>query len=725
MRRITTRLLLWGLMGGLLVLAVLPAVAASSRANELLPYADRPWTLREFYSFNVEECILDYDERYANMRLRLKGTPGAPVLPQNVIAESTGFSVTLSDGRVLTPPLLGEGFSQRESYDGPLGKGHLCSVEFPPHQGLIVRSAVLSLQRQPYMLLKVSVKNTGETPVGIQSIRPMVFEPGGISGWGPESKMRIRPLAIRGGVPVVDGSRPPLMTLFQDPARQVNLVFGVVPYGRASSGTDFQASDNAWFGEIRSDFDPAVILEGGETLESDPAWIAYGLMDTDHLDHYYSLSLVDLPRQPQGWDCPRAWVTVEEEAGLTELVRRAQQGKEFGVNMALIPAAWEGRPGSMRGAAPRYPGNMADAARALQQAGSVPGLTLDPLLTQGGSERWAAQSSDGQTWLDLSSEEAKEAARKRVRSALSWGFKFLVVPPSNIPDEVLSHFRMTRQQADMMALVVTAEAAGATPVLPSSAMSLTAVRDLWLKAAGTASRMAEHRVFPAPLRLDLTGLTELDQETSTAIRLWPGPVEVVGAPGARARDGLAQCFRLPRLMGRQIESVGQEARLWQMKFHGPAQAYYGAAVLAFGGTQPWAMGDLELDSDHPMILWRASDGALLDLAEGRVPGSSQLEVFGVTPRLDRPLFLGVSMLPSLGLDRIRNLNWNEDQGVLSGTITGPVDRGARAHFYIPDAWEFRSGSMGPNSVREKPEGKRLSCAISGDSVSFELRFRRR
>lgn len=726
MRRTTTRLACWLLTGLLVFFAVLPAVAASSRSGELLPYAQRPWSLREFYSFSVEECILDYDERYANMRLRLQGAPGAPVLPQNVIAESAGFSVTLSDGRTLTPALLGEGFSRRETYEGPLGKGYLCSIEFPDREGLLIHSIALSLQRQPYLLLKIVIKNTGETPVGIQSIQPLIFEAGGIAGWSPGSQMRIRPLAIRGGVPVVDGSKAPLMTLFQDPVRKVNLVLGVIPYGRATSGTDFQSTGSTdWSGSIRCDFEPPLILERGESLESDPVWIAYGLADTDQMDHFYSLALIDLPRQPQNWECPRAWVTVEEEAGLTELVRRAQQAKDFGVNLALIPGDWEGRPGTMRGASPRYPGNMADAARALQQAGAIPGLTLDPLVTQGGSDKWAARSSDGQTWLDLSVDEAKEVARKRARNALDWGFRFLVVPPSAIPDEVLSHFRMTRMQADMMALVVTAEAAGAIPVLPSSAMSLTAVRDLWLKAAGTASRMAEHRVYPAPLRLDLTGLTELDQETSAALRLWPGPVEVVGAPGDRAREGLAQCFRLPRLMGRQIESVSQDAKLWQLKFHGPAQTYYGAAVLAFSGAQPWTLEDLELDSDQPMLLWRGRDGALFDSAETQIPRAAQLEVYGVAVREDRPVFLGVSMQPSLGLDRIRNLTWIEDQGILSGTITGTIDRGARAQFYIPDNWEFRSGSIGPNSLREKPDGKRLSCAISGDSVSFELKFRRR
>ena len=168
----------------------------------------------------------------------------------------------------------------------------------------------------------------------------------------------------------------------------------------------------------------------------------------------------------------------------------AESGKAFGITHALIPGNWEGRPGSLEGGAPNYPRNIGDAARSLKDAGVTPGITVDPLLCGGGSDTWIAKSVDGCSWVNPADASGREYTRKRIRKLVEQGFGFVVIEESQIPDEVLLTFNLSRAQAASLAFDIAREAAGSNPVsvLPETSAQLNCVRDEWLAAASAVSR---------------------------------------------------------------------------------------------------------------------------------------------------------------------------------------------------------------------------------------------
>ncbi len=498
----------------------------------------KPWTLRDRYTFSVPPFFFDYDEKHAGWRVRKDETH---------LAESAGFEVLLGDDTQITPYEMEDGVTERQpAKETPYGKTTAYVQTFPPKDGLEITHEVTAFVSRSFLLMRLGIRNMREKAVVVRELRPVVVAAGGFSGFGVQAELRGRPFVSRDRRAVVDTNSPVLMALFQDPDQNTALALGVLPDGNAASGADFQPSGGSWQGSVRCDYAPGHTLDPGEMLWSDRVWISYGIQDAEMVDTLFAWYFGEGPKTEGAENVPlndiRGWVSAEEGESLNSIERAAAVAKKIGLSHVLIPNGWEGRPGSMRGAASRYPANMAQAADTLRGLGVTPGITLDPLAVQGGKEAWTAQSADGQAWVNPAKEEARAFARERMAKAAKWDFGFLCVAPSAIPDEVLRRFGISRAAADHHAMAIVAKAAGSTPVYPASVSSLHAAAEAWREAAGAAAQLMKYGSVLGPVRLEAGSAEMLGEAAVSAMRAWPGPIEVLGVPSPKLRKELAGVF---------------------------------------------------------------------------------------------------------------------------------------------------------------------------------------
>ncbi|MCC6486928.1 MAG: alpha-galactosidase [Candidatus Hydrogenedentes bacterium] len=74
-----------------------------------------------------------------------------------------------------------------------------------------------------------------------------------------------------------------------------------------------------------------------------------------------------------------------------------------------------------------------------------------------------------------------------------------------------------------------------------------------------------------------------------------------------------------------------------------------------------------------------------------VPGKA-VRLFALWPLLDRPQFAGTNLHLSQGQAELTDLNWDEAQGTLSGTIHRAAGLRGHVYTYLPPAWEFARAS---------------------------------
>jgi hypothetical protein len=373
---------------------------------------------------------------------------------------------------------------------------------------------------------------------------------------------------------------------------------------------------------------------------------------------------------------------------------------------------------------PAYPKDMRKTAKQIRDLGMVPGLTVDPLPTSGGSKEWTGTSGDGTTWVNLSHAEGRKHAVERMQKVVGWEFEFFVVQPSAIPDEVLKQFNMTRAQADGLALEVMVEAAGGKPALPSASCTLKAEWEPWLEAAASSGRMAEFGLIPGPVRLDVTAVSSLDDHLLAAMTLFQGPIEFVGKPKPEVEKQLGDLLSRPRLFGRPSDVAQSSPKLWQLPLHNREDgAYLGDSVVMFPGAGAWTPADLTRDAEGDAYVWRAADGELVDPAKGPVPASQRFAVYGVTPKSPRPALMGASAGLGLLLDDVRSLSWNETTGMLSGVFEGNNRERATAYVSLPEGWSFKSGKAGDASISKKDVGGLIRFPVAnGVATRFDLEF---
>lgn len=538
--------------------------------------APKPWTLRDKYVFKSGKTALEFSIEEGEWRLMVEDV--------GQVIDDASFLITFADGTVLSAADLGKAEAGREPFSDEHGGGTYFSADFPPKDGLVVRHTVKAHENWPFFHLQLSVVNNGDSPVEIAKLTPGKVGPAGIHGLSGQASAGPRHVSARGPFPVFTPDAPPLLTIIGDPVHDLSFAVGLLPLGIAQSAALFQRNGDAWQGEMACLYDPPLRIEPGETLASDPVWVCMAGLESSELDMFHGWLMSLRPRLETKDEAPPSWVTIDSEQGATALYKAAGDWHGAGVSHALVPNAWEGRPGSLVGATPRYPRDMSKVALALDSMGMDAGLTVDPLLVTGGDGAFTATSSDGRTWVNLATPKGHKFAVTRMSETAGWGFDFFVIQPSDIPDAVLKQFNMTRIQADTLAFAVMSEAANGRMVLPSASAALGPETGLWLEAAAASSRMAEYDVVPGPIRFATVGREPLDPRLLDAMRFFNGPIELAGSATSAQRKELGRLLALPRLKGHPVDVSRRAPRTWRIPGDGNGDPSSGS-VVSFPGAR--------------------------------------------------------------------------------------------------------------------------------------------
>lgn len=702
--------------------------AAAQTADEEIPSWELPWALREHFSFTVQKGTINYAADNGDWQVTVEDA--------GAIIEKAGFEIAFTDGAVLNNVSLGKATAHYERFTDTLGKGMLFTATFPPKEGLHVQHSMSVNSDHPFVLVTLRLQNDAEKPIEISRVTCVKIGAEGITHLTPGADLMARHVSFRGACPVFDKNAPAGLAIFNDPERGISLCLGALSQGIGAARVEFIPRGDRWQGEVVCEYDPPIRLASGETLQSNPIWMAVGLPDPVDIDvlNAWTVSLhspagkgplerVQAAKETLRQYIPRSWVTTEEGASFHDLVRSVSRWGAAKPQGVLVPITWEGRPGSLEGAVPRYPKNMGKVASELQGLGAKAGLTVDPLLTEGGNPGWTAPSADGRHWLNLRAPEARRHAVERMQKVGEWGFDFFAVAPSGIPAENLRHFNMTRVQADQLAFAVMVEAAGNRPIIPTSAYTAKADLELWLEVAASSSCMATYGIMPGPVRLDLHGVHELSAELLTALSFFDGPVEFVDRATPKVERALGWFFPQYRFNERPIDAAKRPPRIWYVSLTPPDAEYRPGAVAMFAGARAWTVD--ELDSEIPVRVWRAADGAFLDAGEGPVPAADHFTLYGVMPVLGRPVLMGASGSAGLLMDDMPGLSWDAEKGRLAGTFSGRHRHDATAYVHIPEGWVYDSGKTGETAIRKKNVRDRIAFPVeAGKPVHFEFEFER-
>jgi hypothetical protein len=456
---------------------------------------------------------LDYDEETAQWQLKNA---------EGVLADDVDFEILLSYGRTLNARNLPPGKVVREQFEDDRGRGTHYTVEFPDQDGVKVQHRVTMFRTIACLEISVSLENTGDTPLHVSHINPMVLRKDITCNLRTLGKQRLN---ARGGIPIYDLSRPSIFTAFNDRRDQPALRMAILPGGRAQVGMDFDKGPKGLQGAVFNRFEPALALAPGETLESDSLWLAHGFKDPARADLNFAWAFGALPHTVAPAKTRFSWVTVDSDEDQSSLLRAAQSWKRGGIHHALIPASWATVP-------PVPPGDVLKAVRSLQSNNITAGITLDPLVNvKHKNAPWSAPGGDGRAWLDLSSPGGKKQAEARIRRLVKTGAGFLVIEPSGIPTDILERFGLTRAEAERLAFEIVSKISR-LPVFPATAATLDKKAAAWNEANDSVNFLTPYYAIPGPVRLEMDGATELSPAAATAMAAWPGPIEVMGIPKA-------------------------------------------------------------------------------------------------------------------------------------------------------------------------------------------------
>jgi len=547
---------------------------------------DLPWDLRDHYTFKPDRYEFVYGGDNGQWALNLKAV--------GMLVDKVNASVTFADGKVVDGATLGVGVTNRQNLTAELGEGIEYIVNIPAKDGISMRHSVTYHNAHPFYAVRTEIKNEGTSPVEIAKISPIVIPPGSFKLLSAQSTANYRRFAMQGPCPVFSPGAAPYAVFVHDPAANETIAFGSLTNGRADTSVELQPFSGAWQGGVTSTFAPPVRLDPGQSLQADPAWICFIIQTPADVDLYYAQAHKNFPKPSRADATPSAWVTVKDGEGLSAL--EAARGAWTGIGAALVPATWEGRPGSLEGAAPDWPRDMKNVASQLDTVG----ITVDPLLVSGGKDAFTAKSDDGRTWLNPATDEGMEFGVANMKKVAEWGFNFYVVAPSRVPNEVLDHFNVSRAKADALAYDMVLKAAGGAPVYAASRGALGDQRDEWLEAAAATARLAEYSVPTGPVRLDAERAKDIDDETALAIALCGAPIEVVGGPSNGVRAAVAEAVSKRDFFARPLDVAAPAPKLWQIETTpGGKKESLEIAIVSFNGARASTDDDMKTYSGTP------------------------------------------------------------------------------------------------------------------------------
>jgi hypothetical protein len=555
-------------------------------AEEAVPKpSELPWSLRDHYTITTadQQMYITYGGDNGEWSLDMKGI--------GTVLNKVAATITLADGSIVDLRDLGIGNTTRNRDTAELGDGLKYQVKLAAPNGLEIVHSLTYHQTHPFYMVRLELTNTGADSIEVAKISPMVIDPGGFGNLSVETTESPRRFTVIGASPVYTTTGDPLFSLFSDPVKNVTLALGGLPVGRATTGVHISKFDGRYQGHVTTVFNPAIRLEPGAKIASDPVWIAFTLPKPADVDMYYAWAHSNMPRAKSD-RVPECWVTVPDGESLSDLLQAIGEWNGADVAHALVPVTWEGRPGSLEGSQPQFPKDMASAASQLRKAGVTPGITVDPLAVISGNNEWTAVSEDGQRWINPASDQGRQYGVEQMRKVARWGFDFYSVAPSHIPDEVLKHFNLTRAQANASAYAMMAEAAPGAPVLGASAATLGGNLDEWLLAAAATSRMNEYTVVVGPVRFDASKVSEVSNDVVAAMTFFGGPIELVGKPSASVLKQIGAVFPKANLWPRAIDSGSLTPRLWHVHVLKDQGVSERIAIVSFPGARAHTAADL-------------------------------------------------------------------------------------------------------------------------------------
>jgi hypothetical protein len=682
---------------------------ATSEEQQTSSIMHATWGLRDHFKFPEGKTVLRYAVETCEWTVELE---------QKTLIDNACFEISLADGSSLNASSLGKAQNERVKFTNSIGAGVSYVNTFPEKDGIVVRHSLSKFNDRLFFLFGVGIGNDSQKPIEVSKITLASFAPGGIANLSADTRFSNRRFEWNGGAPVFKADGTSMLSILEDRAKGVTMAFGVLPQGVGKTGVNLASNNGAWVGDITCVFDPPIRIEPGQKFESDSVWCSFAIPTPLSVDENYAWSL-SLQPHPHAKELPRAWVTTPRESSQADLLAAVDAWKGV-VKHVLVPATWEGRPGSLDGSSPKFPKDMGKFAKQLSAAGAVPGITVEPLMTSGGGADWVAKSPDGTSWLNLANPDAKKQAVERMRKVVGWDYKFFVVAPSSIPNEVLKNFNMTRAQAQSAAVAVMSEAAGGLPVFGASSGVVKASCDAWLDVAATENRLGLLETPVGPARFEVGGLQSIDGSLLKALELTRAPIEFVGAPKGQLAGQLARVLS-SGARAFPVDASNASPKLWIAAASGD-EGVRGYGVSEFPGAQPWKFADLNLGEPAGFVVWRASDGQSVD-ASAAVSPASAFSLYGVTPKPTHPVLMGASTRADLSLGDLKSLAWDEKKGVLSGAFSGAAAESATAYVAVPDGWSLVSGKANDQSVSKKGTAGVVEFSVaSGSATKFELKF---
>jgi hypothetical protein len=565
---------------------------------------EMPWDLRDHFTFSVNKSHLHYDVTNAEWGLDLDGV--------GELIDHAAASVTFADGTTINLNESPKESTERAKFTNEYGDGEVYNVDFLPRPGLRIRHTVRVMLSQPFFMLGLEIINEGDKPIGVTQVVMAHLSGDSLKAFDGEAHTQQRRLVMHGPLPVYKKDGHPLLIMERHPEADFALALGFLPLGVARSHIALESETQNWPCTLISDFDPVAPIQPGESLHSDPVWLSFSLPQPNQIDMLYSWTHSVLPTHDDTpTPGPDSWVGARPGAPYEELHKNLAAWKGGGIEHALIPAGWEGRPGSLNGVVPAYPRNIKEAAKTIKKMKYKAGLTVDPLAVTGGDDAWIFAESNGTRWINPAINEARAYASRRLQRVVKGSFSFLALQPTKMPEAALRKFGITRTQAEVWSFDIAEQALGGEAVYPAAASSIPPTLDALLEASSDTGRLLEYGIKSGPLQVSVAPSVRLDESTLAALALYGGPIEYTGAPHSSARKKIAKLHPRPTMYSRPLDFRSPAPKLWFVQKVDAQGVAISGVMAAFAGAPAFKSEDFDLRFDGPIGNWVPDDGSLV------------------------------------------------------------------------------------------------------------------
>lgn len=672
--------------------------------------------------------------------------------------------------------------STRISVSDRLGEGH--GVRLPRKNAAWV---VHAYTIQPFLTVQVSYTNRKKKPVRVKRLVPWhVGERGGGEvHWrdGNADTLRFSQETGPGPLPEPPGEELPWL-LAHDEQTGRSLLVGFLTFQRAVGTVTFNPGQEGGAPALEAgcEFDPPIELAPGETVTSEPLYLAVAeegpLEALERFGHALAVANnVELakPFIPHGWVLPMQGpdAVTDEAAVLSEAADLAERFAPYGWTHLSLGPGWERSPGDWRPDPDRFPRGFGPLVRGLHAMGLTVGLSMNPFETGAGglvgleNPGWLlAPVHEGLIYLDMAEPGARDHVEELcAKVGRAWGFDVLrgvdatpyldtagerALLSAPLHREAMLAVRrglgedrfVVHVNAPVPVGVYAEAAAPAQPIVPAwrggkagwgCVESVRAVtRDYYL------APYLRLTAFPCPVFQADTLTTDQRVAWLTAAALSAGVMELQGRPSAVPDSALDRLSRLLPLLHRPARPLdlldSETASLWHLTARAAHGTWDLVAVFNWDETQPLDMlvdfGRLGLDTTTAYTVFGFWERRFFGLARGElavhVPAGG-VELLGLRHYEDRPMLLATDGHFAQGAVTLESLDWDSAKGELRGVVMSRAGRGQTFYVHVPGTYAYRGCEATGGEAEAALDGEllRLDLTGSGDGpVAWRLLFSR-